>query len=109
MKNFITISMLIFPLFADVDYEKTKLDPQSVMKMPHVSRIIQTGGVKTATTFDKLYSDINDYLDDPSLDSKGRTIIEKNFVGDFMGRGSEATAEYIHSLLDNSRKGKKLT
>jgi len=84
---------------ADADYKSTRLDPQGVMKMPHVSRILQTGGVKTATTFEELYSYINDYLDNPALDSKGRKIIEENFVGDFMGNGSEKTADYIHSLL----------
>ncbi|MDB4037925.1 CDP-glycerol glycerophosphotransferase family protein [Candidatus Thioglobus sp.] len=86
---------------ADSDDAGTRLDPQSVFKMPHVQRIIQTGGVKTALTFEELYSHTNDYLDDPSLDSRERKIIEKNFVGDFKGNASQATADYVHTILNS--------
>jgi hypothetical protein len=85
---------------ADTNYEETRLDPQSVMKMPHVKRILQTGGVKTALTFEELYSHLNDYLDNPSLDSRERKIIEKNFVGEYKGIGSKQTSDYILSLIN---------
>jgi hypothetical protein len=85
---------------ADADYQKTRLDPESLLKMPHISRVMQTNGVRTATTFDQLYSHINDYLDNPTLDVEGRKKIEENFVGDFKGSGSKATANYIHTILN---------
>jgi hypothetical protein len=86
---------------AEADYENTRLDPQAILKMPHVNRVLQTGGVQTATTFEELYSRVNDYFANPSLDSEGRKIIEKNFVGDFKGNGSQATADYIYSILNS--------
>lgn len=84
---------------ADADYQSSRLDPQSVLKMPHVKRILDTNGVRTALNFDELYLQINNYLDNPKLDSEGRKTIEKQFVGDLKGVGSKKTAEYIFSLI----------
>jgi hypothetical protein len=85
---------------ADENYKETRLDPQAVIKMPHVQRILQTGGVKTALTFEELYNYTNEYLANPSLDTKERKIIENNFVGKFKGNGSQSTSEYIHTILN---------
>ena len=84
---------------ADADYKSSRLDPESLLKMPHVKRILDTNGVKTALNFDELYLHINNYLDNPNLDSQGRKTIEKQFVGDLKGVGSKKTAEYIFSLI----------
>jgi len=86
---------------SEADYETTRLDPTSAMKMPHVKRILDTGGVKTATTFNELFIEINKYFQNPSLDLKGRKIIAENFVGKFKGDASRQTADYISSLLNN--------
>ena len=86
---------------AEADYKSSRLDPQGVWKMPHVRRILETKGVKTALTLNELYLYINDYLENPNLDSEGRKTIEKQFVGNLKGIGSEKTAKYIFSLIKN--------
>ena len=65
----------------------------------HIRRVLKTNGVKTAFTFDELSTYINVYLNDPSIDKKGRNTIFKNEMGPYHGNAGKKIAEQILSFI----------
>jgi len=66
----------------------------------HIRRVLDTGGVRTAFTFEELNSYINQYLDNPSLDKKGRDEIVSNETGPYHGDAGTIIGEKIIDILN---------
>ncbi|MCB9809992.1 hypothetical protein H6781_00145 [Candidatus Nomurabacteria bacterium] len=67
----------------------------------HYERLVATGGVRTPGSFDKFICDINEYLDDSSLDREGRQEIIKLFVSPFDGVSGVRLASIVRQHLDS--------
>ncbi len=61
----------------------------------HYKNIVQTGGTRIASSPDELIDQINKYLENPRLDSEGRSSIIEQQCYKLDGRSSQRVAEYI--------------
>jgi hypothetical protein len=79
-------------------YHKQKIPNKVIENHAHNKRILSTGGVKSVTTRDELIKSINNYLDNPNLDSKGRLLITEQEAGPNRGFASDEIANYLLNL-----------
>ena len=81
------------------DFGRSKQDIMVDYVQTHNQRVIQTGGVKTVFTSEKLYMALNKYLDNPTIDANGRKRIVENEAGPFRGNAGEMIGSHILSLV----------
>lgn len=67
----------------------------------HYERLVSTGGVRIPDSLDKLVDDINEYLDNPALDSVGRKEIINTFVAPLDGASGKRLAVQVRKHLDS--------
>ena len=79
-------------------YHKRNLPNKVMANHAHNKRVLSTGGVKSVTTRDELIKSINNYLDNPNLDSKGRSLIAEQETGINRGFASQEIANYLLKL-----------
>ena len=73
-------------------------DDLKIVNAPHIKRIIQTGGVRSAYNYDDLIKMINLYLTDRRLEINGRKIIVQNEAVVNAGQAGERIGEEIVRL-----------
>ncbi len=83
------------------DFGKSRQDIMIDYVQTHNNRVVQTGGVKTVFTMDALFESINEYLDNPELNSMERNIIIENEAGPNRGHAGTAIANHLYSLVNN--------
>ena len=66
----------------------------------HTSRILDTGGISRASTKKELTQLIQLYLEDKSINSKGRKTITANETGPNKGNSGEVIGRHIVSLVN---------
>lgn len=69
-------------------------------KEPHIRRILETGGTRTANSSEELVKLINRYLADTALDAEGRLRIRINECGPKPGSAGRSIGNYIVRLLE---------
>lgn len=80
-------------------FENSRQDIMTDFNQVHNRRTLESGGVKTVFTLNELYSAINDYLDDPTLDREGRKRLAKFEAGPYHGNAGRMIANQISDLL----------
>lgn len=68
----------------------------------HYEKLVSTGGARTPKSKEELAKDINEYLENPSLDADGRQKILDNFVEPFDGKSGERLAGIVSEELRKS-------
>ena len=66
----------------------------------HYMHLLNSNGVKIARSSDELLNNINDYLDDPGLDSDGRARIVESQCYKIDGQSSERLLKYIVDFVN---------
>lgn len=79
----------------------TGLPYEVFLNYPHLKRILDTGGTRTAQTPEELIALINMYLQHPELDSEGRERIRINECGPYPGTAGRTIAKYLLGLLED--------
>ncbi len=69
-----------------------------IVDAPHIKRIIETGGVRSARTYEELVDTVNLYLSDRNLDCMGREIIRDREAGVNAGQAGKAIGQHIIEL-----------
>jgi len=72
---------------------------QRLTKREHKIPIVKSGGVKVAYNENDLISQINDYLDNPTLDKEGRARLVKEQCYKNDGKAGERIGKFLISLL----------
>ena len=85
-----------------------------VYKYTHYQQVVRTGGVKLVYNKEELKDAINQYLENPSLDSEGRERLRQRFCYKLDGKSSQRIAQCLLVKLDKEEKkfqfkGKVLT
>lgn len=73
--------------------------------MTHFKRLLATGGIRVANTFEELVDHLNAYLRNPALDSEGRQRIIQTECYTMDGRAGERIANFILERLDEVSAG----
>ena len=76
------------------------LSARRVLDYRHLSKLVSLGGVRVAHGFDGLATSIRAYLDDPNLDTMGRSRTREAQCGPCDGRASARVAAALASILE---------
>ena len=85
-----TINVALFP-----HTDKLDEDDLRIVESPHIRRILETGGVRSAFTKGQLIDTINAYLENPTLDAESRDLIRTRECGPNLGQAGRTIAEKI--------------
>lgn len=77
-------------------YSMVRLHDGTYFDWPEVDKC---GGMRVVKTIEELALAINEYLDDPARDLKGRECIRERFIEPFDGKSTERLANVLLSLL----------
>ncbi len=79
---------------------KTKQDIMVDYRQTHNKRVYETHGVKNVFSYSELNENINNYLNDKTLDTSGRSEIVRNEVGIFKGNAGDNISKIILDLVN---------
>lgn len=86
-----------------------KLDPRDLVaaRFPHIRRVEETGGFRSAYDMEQLIAMVNDYLLDRSRDSEGRRRIRENECGPFPGQAGRRIGAHLAQLAHAARAARE--
>jgi hypothetical protein len=88
-----------FDGWEDLPYEKSA---RRGLDYIHMAKLLSLGGVRLTRSFAELQSQINAYLDDPSLDWEGRSLTVAQECGSSDGRSAERVACTLIELAEQA-------